>query len=137
MRELGAAGAPLGVIGYLDTEPVGWCAIAPRDHYPVLERSRTLGRVDGRQVWSITCLFVQRPFRGRGLTVELIEGAVAYAHALGAAVIEAYPVDPRGGKAVDAFAWTGIASAFERAGFHEVARRSPARPIMRLECGRA
>ena len=35
-------------------------------------------------------------------------------------------------KIPDSFVWTGLPSAFERAGFVEVARRSPARPIMRV-----
>ena len=33
----------------------------------------------------------------------------------------------------DVFAWTGMASAFRKAGFREVARRSAGRPIMRIE----
>jgi hypothetical protein len=36
-----------------------------------------------------------------------------------------------------AFAWTGLIAAFRKAGFKEVLRRSPARPIMRKECGKA
>jgi len=31
----------------------------------------------------------------------------------------------------DVFAWTGFASAFKKAGFKEVIRRSETRPIMR------
>jgi hypothetical protein len=33
----------------------------------------------------------------------------------------------------DAFAWNGLAAAFRKAGFREVARRSPTRPIMRWQ----
>jgi len=51
----------------------------------------------------------------------------------GAVVIEGYPVDPRKGTMPDAFAWTGLVSAFRRAGFDEMARRSATRPIMRLK----
>ena len=46
-------------------------------------------------------------------------------------IVEGYPVDPKQGKMPDAFAWTGLASSFKAAGFVEVARRSPTRPIMR------
>ena len=50
---------------------------------------------------------------------------------------EGYPVEPKSGKALaSAFAWTGLAPAFLRAGFQEVARRSPTRPIMRIERNR-
>jgi GNAT superfamily N-acetyltransferase len=73
---------------------------------------------------------VANRYRRRGVTRALIEAAAAYAAERGAAIVEAYPVDkaqPKG--ASNAF--TGIASSFAKAGFTEVGRRSPARPIMR------
>jgi GNAT superfamily N-acetyltransferase len=124
-----------GVIAYADGEPVGWCAVAPREVYPRLDRSRVLAPLDEVPVWSISCLFVARPWRRRGVSEALIEAAVAHARARGAKVVEGYPIDPRG-KQPDAFVWTGIASAYERAGFREAARRSPTRPIMRRKISR-
>jgi len=62
LHALVAAGDPPGLLAYADDAPIAWCAIAPRDAYPVLERSRTLKRVDDRPVWSVTCFFVARPF---------------------------------------------------------------------------
>ncbi len=122
-----------GVLAYSDGQPVGWCAIAPREQYPLLERSRTLARVDDEAVWSVTCLFVARPFRRAGVSVQLLRAAAAHARSRGAAIVEGYPVEPRTNSMPDAFAWTGLASAFRAAGFREVARRSATRPIMRLE----
>lgn len=61
--------------------------------------------------------------------------AVRYAQARGVRVVEGYPVEPRRGSMPDAFAWTGTASAFRRAGFVEVLRRSATRPIMRFVPG--
>ena len=121
-----------GILAYSDGRPVGWCAVAPRERYLLLERSRTLARVDNKAVWSVTCLFVTRPFRRLGLSVQLLRVAAAHARSLGATLVEGYPVEPRTDSMPDAFAWTGLVSAFERAGFREVARRSPTRPIMRL-----
>ena len=46
-------------------------------------------------------------------------------------IVEAYPVEPKKSPMPPVFAWTGIASAYRTAGFQEVARRSPTRPIMR------
>ena len=74
-----------------------------------------------------------RPHRRRGVTVELLRAAAEHAARRGASILEGYPVEPSSGRLPDAFAWTGLASAFRRAGFEEVARRSPTRPIMRLE----
>jgi GNAT superfamily N-acetyltransferase len=119
-----------GILAYAGDEPVGWCAVAPRDAYPRLARSRILAPLDEQPVWSVSCLFVARPWRRRGVSRALIEAAVAHARARGARLVEGYPVDPAAPQA-DAFVWTGLASAFERAGFREAARRSPTRPIMR------
>jgi GNAT superfamily N-acetyltransferase len=126
------AGEMPGVLAYAGEQPVGWCAVAPRDSYPSLERSRTLARVDGQAVWSVTCLFVARPFRRRGISVRLLRAAASHAHSRGAATVEGYPVEPRTPAMPDVFAWTGLASAFHQAGFREVLRRSQTRPIMRL-----
>jgi GNAT superfamily N-acetyltransferase len=124
-------GPPPGLLAYVNGEPAGWCAIASRHEYPVLDRSHVLARVDDAQVWAITCFFVARQHRHKGLTVGLLRAAVEYARSRGAAVVEGYPVGPTSGKTADTFAFTGLESAFRRAGFVEVARRSPTRPIMR------
>jgi GNAT superfamily N-acetyltransferase len=121
----------LGILAYVDGVPVGWCGIAPRETLPALERSRVLKRVDDQPVWSVNCFFVARPFRRRGLTAGLLRAAVAYAAAEGAQLVEGYPVAPRNSTMPDVFAWTGLLSAFEGAGFVEVARRSETRPIVR------
>ena len=120
-----------GLIAYADGEPVGWCSVAPREEYASLERSRVLKRVDDKPVWSVVCFFVARSHRRKGVTVALLEAAVAYAAKKGARIVEGYPVEPRSGKTADVFAYTGLASAFRRAGFEEILRRSQTRPIMR------
>jgi GNAT superfamily N-acetyltransferase len=130
-RKVVERGEPPGLLAYVDGAAAAWCGFAPRDAYPRLENSRVLARVDERPVWSVVCFFVARPFRRRGLTVRLLREACRHVATRGARVLEGYPVDPRGAKTADAFAWTGLADAFVAAGFHEVERRSPSRPIMR------
>jgi GNAT superfamily N-acetyltransferase len=124
---------PPGVLAYSDDEPVGWCAVAPREVYVRLDKSRVLARVDELPVWSISCLFIAKPCRRQGVSVALIGAATDFAQKQGARVVEAYPFVPYSDAMPAAFAWTGTVSAYERAGFHEVARRSAARPIMRRE----
>lgn len=122
-----------GLIGYMGDEPVAWCALGPREAYPVLERSRVLKRVDDLPVWSVVCFFVARRWRHRGLTVRLLSAACEYAAQHQAVLVEGYPVAPAAGKTpADVFVYTGLASAFSQAGFIEVARHSPTRPIMRF-----
>lgn len=132
MRALVAAGTVPGIIAYEDREPVGWCSVAKRAEFPSLGRSRVLAAVDDAPVWSIVCFFVRRSHRRRGLMTALVKAAAIHAGAQGARIVEGYPVEPRKGATADAFAWTGLLQAFIRAGFVEVARRSPTRPIVRL-----
>ncbi len=125
------AGVPVGLLGYLDGEPVAWCSIAPRDTY------RPLGGIEaapgGRErVWSIVCFFVKRDLRGAGVTARLIQAAVAHARANGATVIEAYPVDPDS----PSYRFMGFVSSFAAAGFREVGRAGSRRHVMRLELPR-
>ena len=49
-------GPPPGILAYADDEPVGWCAIAPREWTPKLDRARTLKRIEYRRVWSLTLI---------------------------------------------------------------------------------
>jgi GNAT superfamily N-acetyltransferase len=123
-----------GLLAYAAGEPIAWCSVGPRETYPALERSRTLGRVDDKPVWSVVCFFVTGPFRRRGLMVPLLKAAVAHAKEHGAKIVEGYPVEPTetlsGGSG-----YTGVVSAFRKAGFVEVLRRSEARPIMRYSGG--
>jgi len=137
LRKIVRAGAPVGLLAYVHGTPAGWCAVAPRADYPRLLRSRVLAPVDDRPVWSVTCFFVARAFRRAGLARPLLEAAVRYAADQGATMVEGYPVDPRGGRYADTFAWHGVASTFRAAGFEEVARRSETRPIMRRTVRRA
>lgn len=130
-RKIVTSGRPTGVLAYIGKEPVGWCAVAPRDAYPALSRSRILAPVDDRPVWSVTCFYIPRPWRRTGLTAALLQAAVQYAGKQGAKIVEGYPQDPLSGNFPDTFAWTGFLSAFRKAGFKEVARRSAGRPVMR------
>lgn len=131
MQAIVESGEVPGILAYVDGKPCGWCSIAPREAFPSLDRSRTLKRVDDTPVWSITCLFVAKEHRRKGLMLRLIDAAVSHARERGVTAVEAYPVVPKSDDMPPVFAWTGVASAFERCGFGEVARRSPTRPIMR------
>lgn len=135
-RQRVQSGAAPGVLAYIRDEPVGWCAVAPRTEYAYLSRSRVLRPVDDRAVWSVSCLLVAKPHRRRGLSVLLLRAAVQMAGAAGAEIVEGYPVIPYAARMPAAFAWTGTLSAFRAAGFQEVGRGSPKRPIMRAYPGR-
>lgn len=98
MHEVVTRGTSIGVLAYDGDEPIGWCSIAPRESYVKLRRSRTMPRVTDPETttWTVLCFFVPRPRRGTGVTRALLEGAIAYARAQGAAVVEGYPYDTAG-----------------------------------------
>ena len=105
--------------------------MASRPSYVRLAKSRVLGPVDNQPVWSLSCLFVRKDFRRRGVSAQLLRAAAGFAASLGATVVEGYPVAPYTPNAPAAFLWTGTIASFEAAGFVEVKRGSPSRPIFR------
>ena len=133
LKKIVDSGRIPGIIAYVDSEPIGWCAVGPRDEYPALERSRLLKKVDDRPVWSVVCFFVTKRFRHKGITVKLLQSAIGYVEKKGGGIVEGYPKDTASKPAPDSFVFTGIASSFRQAGFLEIARRSETRPIMRYQ----
>jgi GNAT superfamily N-acetyltransferase len=132
MKSIIESGVVPGILAYVDGIPAAWCAVAPRNDYPRLVRSRVLKPVDDQEVWSISCLFINKAYRKRGLSAGLLQAACDFVASRGAKIVEGYPVEPDPDKKyADAFVWNGLASSYLKAGFMEVARRSPTRPIMR------
>ncbi|MGZ4626777.1 MAG: GNAT family N-acetyltransferase, partial [Kineosporiaceae bacterium] len=133
--------APPGVLGYVDGVPTGWCAVASRPGYTRLTRSAVLKDTSADEladatVWSVTCFVVRRPARRQGLAAALLAGAVDLARRGGARVVEGYPVDLAvGPRRSAAELYHGPLSVFLAAGFAEVSRPVPARPVVRLRLG--
>ena len=132
LKALVDAGDPPGLIGYRGKVAVGWVSIGPREAYARLKRSSVMKPVDERPVWSVICFVVPSEHRGQGVARALLEGAIAYAKKQGATLVEAYPVD-KPDRSSDDSMWFGAKSMYDHAGFEEVARRKPQRPIVRLK----
>jgi GNAT superfamily N-acetyltransferase len=135
MRALAERDAPPGVVGYLDAEPVAWCAFGDRSDFPRMQRSALLKPIDDEPVVALACLLIRKDHRGHGLSAALIAAVCDHlAETSQTRTIEAYPVEPPGGRSAGPdTAMTGIASAFADAGFTEVARPKHDRPIMRFD----
>ena len=132
-RRVVRRGPPPGLLAFDSGKPVGWCQLTPRDALPYLERNRRLARVDDQPVWSLSCLYVRIGHRRRGVTSALIAAAVRAAKHAGAPALEAYPLDA---EVSPSSTFTGYVSTYRRAGFKTVARRHPARPVMRHDLKR-
>jgi len=131
MKAIVDAGEIPGLLAYQGSRLAGWVSVAPREHFPVLQRSPILKPVDDQPVWSVVCFFIAKPYRRQGMTTRLIKAAVEHASQHGAKIVEGYPIKPLKDEAPDIYAFTGLASSFIKAGFEEAASRSPTRPIMR------
>ena len=126
LEALVQAGTPIGVLAYHQGKPVGWCSVAPRETYRLLESSTTLKRMDALPTWCVVCFYADPAMRGQNLPVRLLQAAVAFAASQGATIIEGYPVEPN-----RSYRFMGSPSTFEKAGFHEVGPKN-GRRIVRL-----
>ena len=131
LKRLVETGRPPGLIGYRGQLPVRWISIGPREEYARLARSPVMKPIDDQPVWSVICFVVPAKYRGQGVAQALLAGAVAYAKKHGAKLLEAYPVD-KPARSKDDFMWFGAKSMYGKAGFSQVARRKPQRPVVRL-----
>jgi GNAT superfamily N-acetyltransferase len=129
-HELVKKGPPPGLLAFKDDLAVGWCQLTPRDALPWLDRNWRLSRVDEVPVWSLSCFYVRKGYRRRGVATALISGALEYAKAAGAPALEVYPLDA---DLTPSASSTGYVSTFKRAGFKVIAQRVPPRPIMRFD----
>jgi GNAT superfamily N-acetyltransferase len=129
-----------GLVAYLDREPVGWCAVAPRaDHPRLLLKTRVAweGRAEDkadRSVWAVTCFVTRAGFRHRGISRALARATVDFARQRGARAVEGYPMLTQPGHEIT---WgelhVGSRSIFEAAGFREVSHPTPRRVVMRID----
>lgn len=127
-REIVKRGPPPGLLAFHDELAVGWCQLTPRGAVPWLDRAWRLKRIDDVAVWSLSCFYVRRGYRRKGVMTALISAGLEAAKRAKVPALEAYPIDANETGSASS---TGYVSTFARAGFKTVARRVPSRPIMR------
>ena len=134
-----ASSTTSGLIAYFDGEPVGWCAVEPRNAYPRLPPARLAWKARGEDpadagVWAVTCFATRAGFRRRGITRALVRATVTFARERGARALEGYPMITEPGVEIT---WgevhVGSRRIFEEAGFSEVAHPTPRRVVMRID----
>jgi GNAT superfamily N-acetyltransferase len=95
MKTIVESGEVPGILALFHGQAIGWCSVAPRERFPALDRSRINKRIDDQPVWSITCFFIEKNHREKGLSIQLIKAAIAYVKKQGGKILEAYPVEPK------------------------------------------
>lgn len=137
LHRLVTGGEVPGLLAYRDARPVGWVSLGPRERFGRIQRSPVLGRAGsgGSRVWSIVCFYLPARERRGGVGRALLDAAVDHAREQGAGTLEAYPVDlaavDRRWSSNELF--TGVLTMFLDAGFQEVARHRPNRPVVRRD----
>jgi GNAT superfamily N-acetyltransferase len=135
----GASPTSGALIGYVDAEPAGWVAVAPRTEFVRYRGSQVpwAGRHEDKDddgVWAVTCFAIRVGYRKRGLMYELAAAAVEHARERGALAVEGYPIVLDGGREI---AWgevnVGTPGPFAAAGLTEVSRPTKRRRVMRLD----
>jgi GNAT superfamily N-acetyltransferase len=130
---------PGALVAYVDGEPAGWVAVAPRTEFVRYRGSQVpwAGRHEDKDddgVWAVTCFAVRTGYRKQGLMYELAAAAVGHARERGAQAVEGYPIVPDPGQQIS---WgevnVGTPGPFAAAGLAEVSRPTKRRRVMRLD----
>jgi GNAT superfamily N-acetyltransferase len=136
-QEIADAAVPPGLLAYVDDHPVGWTRVGPRTDFPRVGGNRALAKLltDEPGVWWVTCFAVDSRYRRSGVGSALLQAAVEFARDHGATAVEGHPVDVAGLSAArvgGSAVFTGTVAMFAAAGFTEVGRTYPSRPVMRV-----
>jgi GNAT superfamily N-acetyltransferase len=103
---------------YDDTTCVGWCQFGSPDELPRIKNKRAyLETPADPPDWRITCFFVDKAYRGRGVAARALEGALLQIARLGGGTVESYPELVEARSVAGAFLHNGTVPMFERSGF--------------------
>lgn len=97
---------------------VGWCEYGSPDELPhIYYRKAYEAGLDALPTYRLTCLFVDRDYRRKGVSAVAVQGAVDLIAGAGGGVVETYPRDTQGKKTSSSYLFNGTRSLFERLGF--------------------
>jgi GNAT superfamily N-acetyltransferase len=122
-QEIVASGIATGIICYLDGRPVCWCQFGPAGIFEHENRKRTYRAFDKtnelKPDWRITCVFVDKSYRGQGLAKKVLAEAVRTIQDLGGGVTEAFPFVIPDKKIPE---YTGSVEMYQAEGFEEITK---------------
>lgn len=102
---------------------VGWCQFGPTEELPRIKHKRAYEKEAYIPPdWRITCFFVDKDHRQRGVAAVALQGALDEIARLGGGVVESYPEDVTDRTTSSSFLYNATARLFEQAGFEKVRR---------------
>lgn len=101
---------------------VGWCQYGPSEHLRPQNKFKRLYEpgVEQEPDWKITCFFVDKKYRGKGVSSMALDGALEAISKAGGGLVEAYPEDIEGRKVQGTFIYLGTTGMFEKRGFERL-----------------
>ena len=112
------------ILVYTGNTPVGWCQYGTREELPRIDAGRGYKKIDpprtNEKLWRITCFFVDRKYRGKGVSKLALKAALDSIGKQGGGLVEAYPVVSKKMAAVAEWRWFGTPGMFEREGFKQI-----------------
>ena len=112
------AGTAHAALVYDASACVAWCQFGSPDELPRIKRQRAYRDVLTRLPdWRVTCLFVDKSYRRKGVALAALKGALQQVARLGGGIVESYPEDVAGRAVSAAFLHNGSVSMFETEGF--------------------
>ena len=112
------------ILVYTGNTPVGWCQYGTREELPRVDAGRGYKKIGpprtNEKLWRITCFFVDRKYRGKGVSKLALKAALDSIGKQGGGIVEAYPVVSKKMAAVAEWRWFGTPGMFEREGFKQI-----------------
>jgi GNAT superfamily N-acetyltransferase len=96
---------------------VAWCQFGSPQELPTIYHRKEVEAKMTAPDWRITCIFVDRDHRKKGLSRFALDGALELIKQAGGGVVESYPQDTQGKKVSNSFLYNGTRGIFEEAGF--------------------
>ena len=131
-KELVEKGKARSVLIYSEGNLIGSCQYGTSDELPRIGNGRIYREVapdhGNATLWRITCFFVDKEYRRRGVTKILLEETLKKIREEGGGIVEAYPVTTPS----SIYVWFGFLQTFEEAGFRKVASMGRSRMLMRI-----
>ena len=123
-----------GILVYAGDQSVGWCQYGLKEELPRIDSGRNYSKLDlsadqGRKLWRLTCFFVDRDFRKKGVASVALKAALDSIKKQGGGIVEAYPPTSKEGGSWAL--WFGTVAMFEREGFKAHAKLGEKHLLMR------
>ena len=127
-------GQSTGILLYEQHVTIGWCQFGPAKSFEQINRNRAYKAlaISEQQdpIWRITCIFVDRDYRRRGLSEQLLIAALNAIRSKGGGIVESFPlVVPQ----VSGPQYTGSVDLYRRLGFAMVGMVGKSTALMRKE----